>query len=96
MMETVNDYGVVSYFSVQTLTTGIFSTWLERGNAGGAAQLSSLVLVVILTLMAVERIGRNRLRFHAAGRHRRPVTAPLLRGPAAWLSAGACFEPLAG
>lgn len=95
MMETVNDYGVVSYFSVQTLTTGIFSTWLERGNAGGAAQLSSLVLVVVLTLMAVERIGRNRLRFHAAGRHRRPVTAQLLRGPAAWLAAGLCLIPFA-
>ncbi len=95
MMETVNDYGVVNYFSVQTLTTGIFSTWLEGGNAGGAAQLSSLVLVVILTLMAVERLGRNHLRFHAAARHRRPVTSQHLRGPAGWLASALCLIPFA-
>ena len=37
MMETVNDFGTVDFFGVQTLTTGIFSVWLEAGNAGGAA-----------------------------------------------------------
>lgn len=95
MMETVNDYGVVNYFSVQTLTTGIFNTWLEGGNAGGAAQLSSLVLVVILTLMALERLGRNHLRFHTASRHRRPVTTQHLRGPAGWLATALCLLPFA-
>lgn len=95
MMETVNDYGVVNYFSVQTLTTGIFNTWLEGGNAGGAAQLSSLVLVVILTLMALERFSRNHLRFHAAARHRRPVTTQHLRGPAGWLATALCLLPFA-
>jgi iron(III) transport system permease protein len=40
-METVNDYGTVSYFGVQTLTTGIFSVWLSGGNAGGAAGIRS-------------------------------------------------------
>ena len=40
MMETVNDFGTVDYFAVQTLTTGIFSVWLESNNAGGAAQIS--------------------------------------------------------
>lgn len=56
-METVNDYGTVSYFGVQTLTTGIFSVWLSGGNAGGAAQLSLVMLVMILGLVAVERAG---------------------------------------
>ena len=39
-METVNDFGTVDYFAVQTLTTGIFTVWLESNNAGGAAQLA--------------------------------------------------------
>ncbi len=55
MMETVNDYGTVSYFAVQTLTTGIFTTWLEAGNAGGAAQISCLILALILALVGSRR-----------------------------------------
>jgi iron(III) transport system permease protein len=38
MMETINDFGAVDYFAVQTLTTGIFSVWLEgkQRRRGGA------------------------------------------------------------
>ena len=35
MMESVADYGVVSYFGVQTLNTGIFTTWLALHAAMG-------------------------------------------------------------
>jgi len=34
MMETLNDFGTVDYFAVQTLTTGIFSIWLESYDPG--------------------------------------------------------------
>ena len=34
MMETVNDFGTVDYFAVQTLTTGIFSVWLQSLECG--------------------------------------------------------------
>lgn len=95
MMETVNDYGVVSYFSVQTLTTGVFSTWLEAGNVGGAAQIACLILGAILVLMALERAGRARLRFHQMTSHRRPVTPLPLRGPAGWISTILCLLPFA-
>ncbi len=33
MMETASDFGAVDFFAVQTLTTGIFSVWLESNNA---------------------------------------------------------------
>ncbi|MGI9395671.1 MAG: ABC transporter permease, partial [Boseongicola sp.] len=42
MMETVNDFGTVEFFGVQTLTIGIFSVWLEAGNVSGAAQIASV------------------------------------------------------
>lgn len=93
MMETVSDYGTVSYFAVQTLTTGIFSVWLEAGNAGGAAQISSVVLLMVCLLVALEKFSRGKARFHAGARHPRPITAIQLRGWQAWLAFAACALP---
>lgn len=95
MMETVNDFGVVEYFAVQTLTTGIFSVWLDGGNAGGAAQIATVILVLILLLVALEKISRRNLRFHNLGRHHRPLVPVRLRGPAAWAATLACALPVA-
>jgi iron(III) transport system permease protein len=92
-METVNDYGTVSYFGVQTLTTGVFTVWLSGGNAGGAAQLSLVMLVIILGLVAVERAGRRNLRYHQASRSARPVAVQQLRGARGWLATALCLLP---
>jgi iron(III) transport system permease protein len=95
LMETVNDYGTVQYFGVQTLTTGIFSIWLSAGNAGGAAQLALVMLVLILGLLAVERRGRRNLRFHQLTRTARPLDRPRLQGWRAGLATGLCLVPFA-
>ena len=73
MMETVADFGTMQHFGVQTLTTGVFSTWLNGNNAGGAAQLSGVILVLILGLVAIERRSRRHVRFHSQSRATRPV-----------------------
>ena len=95
MMETVNDFGVVDYFAVQTLTTGIFTVWLQAGNPGGAAQIASVILAVILTLVALERIARRRQRFHAQARGLRPVVPVQLAGGRAWTATALCALPVA-
>lgn len=93
MMETVSDFGAVDYFAVQTLTTGIFSTWLEAGNAGGAAQIAGVVLVLVLALVALEKTSRRRLRYHATSRALQPPVPIRLTGLAGWLATGACLLP---
>ena len=95
LMETVADYGTVFHFGVQTLTTGIFTTWLEAGNAGGAAQIAGVALVLIVLLLGAERLGRRRARFHGSARQMRPVTPQPLRGWRGWLAAVLCFIPFA-
>jgi len=60
MMETINDFGVVEYFGVQTLTTGIFTVWLEMRNAGGAAQIACVILALVLALVTLEKLSRRR------------------------------------
>ncbi len=97
MMETVADYGVVSFFAVQTLTTGIFTTWLEMGNAGGAAQIACLILGMVLALLALERHARRRLRFHQSARQSRPWRRARLTGARGWAATALCLIPfLAG
>ena len=94
LMETVADYGTVHHFGVQTLTTGIFTTWLDGGNAGGAAQIAGVVLALIFLLVALERISRRGARFHAAARAQRPVERRRLRGPVAAMALAACTAPV--
>lgn len=93
MMETVADFGAVDYFAVQTLTTGIFSLWRQAGNLGGAAQLSLVVLGLIVMLVTVEKLSRNRSRHSGSARGIRPVTPQLLTGWRGWLATAACLVP---
>lgn len=95
LMETVADYGTVTHFGVQTLTTGIFSTWLTAGNAGGAAQIAGVMLTLIVLLVAVERIGRRSARFHRLSRQNRPLEPEPLVGWRGWLAFGLCLLPFA-
>ncbi|MDO5658907.1 MAG: iron ABC transporter permease [Paracoccus sp. (in: a-proteobacteria)] len=93
MMETVADYGVVSYFGVHTLNTGIFTTWLERRNAGGAAQIACVILSLVVILSMLERFGRRRARYHQSARQPRPITRQRLRGAPAAMAFAACLFP---
>lgn len=93
MMETVADYGTVATFGVQTLTTGVFSTWLNGGNAGGAAQIAVVILVMVLVLLLVERQGRRNARFHRPSRAQRPVAPIRLTGWKAVIALALCLVP---
>lgn len=94
MMETVNDYGTVDYFAVQTLTTGIFSVWLQAGNLGGAAQLASTMLAVIVILVLAEKLSRRKIRFFGSARGARPVAPEPLAGWQAWTATMLCLLPV--
>jgi iron(III) transport system permease protein len=96
MMETVNDFGTVDYFAVQTLTTGIFSVWLQGGNLGGAAQLATCVLGLIILLVSLEKFSRRRSKFFGSARGQRPVTAAALHGWRAWTVTLCCLFPIIG
>lgn len=95
MMETVADFGVVDHFGVQTLTTGIFTTWLSGGNAGGAAQLALVILGIVFVLFALEKVSRRKVRYFQTARQSRPVLPQRLSG---WAGRGAsllCALPVA-
>lgn len=67
LMETLADYGAVSYFGVQTFTTGIYRAWFSLGDRDAAAQLAAALLGFVALLLLIERLSRGRARFDAAG-----------------------------
>ncbi|MEM6308067.1 MAG: iron ABC transporter permease, partial [Pseudomonadota bacterium] len=93
MMETVNDFGTVEFFAVQTLTTGIFSVWLESYNAGGAAQLALCILAVIALLASLEKISRRQGQFARTARQVASI-APRAIQSGAWGLTALCITPI--
>ena len=95
LMETLADFGTVSYFGVQTFTTGIYRAWFSLGDRAAAAQLSMLLLAFVVLVLTLERLSRGRRRFHDLGLRRPAARQPLAAGPGA-LAALACALPLIG
>lgn len=67
LMETLADFGAVSYFGVSTFTTGIFRTWYGLDSVNGAAQLALMLLSFVVILMVIEKQSRRRARYHTKG-----------------------------
>lgn len=64
LMETLNDFGTVQFFGVDTFTTGIYRTWFGLGERPAAMQLSALLLLFVLALIGLERWSRGQARYY--------------------------------
>ena len=97
LMETLADFGVSSYFGIQTFTAGIYKAWLSMDNRMAAAQLATVLLVFVAVLLRIEHSAQKRMRF-AAGRGARAGAADAapvqLRGGRAALAWGVCAAPI--
>ncbi|MFV0574359.1 MAG: ABC transporter permease [Vibrio sp.] len=65
-METLGDFGTVSYFAVSTLTTAVYDTWLGYSNLTAAAKISSIMLLVVILLLSAERYSRRKQKHFQA------------------------------
>jgi iron(III) transport system permease protein len=87
MMETLADYGAVSYLNIETFTVGVFRSWFNLGNKPAAAQLSLMLLVFIAILVFAEGRLRARARF-APSRAGHATRRQVVRGASSlWLFA---------
>ena len=94
LMETLADFGTVSYFAVQTFTTGIYRAWFSLGDRAAAAQLATVLLLFVGLVLAFERAARGRQRFHDTTLRRGMSTRSALAGGRAALAVAACAVPL--
>ena len=90
LMETLADFGVSSYFGIQTFTAGIYKAWLSMDNRIAAAQLSTMLLVLVAILLALEQRAQRTMRFstlkgaRAGSADAQPVALGGWQAVAAW------------
>ena len=67
-METLSDFGSVSFFGVSTLTTGIYNAWISFDDLTLANRLSSYLLIFILGLFVIENLSRKKAQYHTSSK----------------------------
>lgn len=95
LMETIADFGTVSYFGVPTFTTGIYQAWFSMGERVVAAQLSAALLGFVVLVLLFERTSRRRKRFHETSQRTRVPSRQRLAGLPAAAATAVCAVPLA-
>lgn len=90
LMETLADFGTVAVFNYDTFTTAIYKAWYGFFNVQAAAQLASLLLLIVLTGLFLERKGRGDARYYQVSRRRTQNRRVALKGARGWLAAGYC------
>ena len=94
LMETLADFGAVSYFGLSTFTTGIFRTWYGLDSVAGAAQLSLMLLSFVIVLMFIEKQSRKRAGYQSV-KTAKPAVLPKLSGKTNALVTGLVIAPIA-
>jgi iron(III) transport system permease protein len=95
LMETLSDFGVASYFGVQTFTTGIYKAWLGQDNPVAALQLATVLLSAVGLMLWLETRAQARLRFASTRQAAHDVQwRQPLRGLRAWAVSAACALPV--
>jgi len=90
-METLGDFGTVSYFAVNTLTTAVYDTWLGYSNLNAAAKISAIMLLVIVLLISSERYSRRKQKLYQSSFSSHEQGRYLLSGWKKWLALFWCW-----
>lgn len=94
LMETLNEFGAVQFFALDTFTTGIYRTWFGLGERTAAAQLAGVLLLFVLALLLIERVSRGKAQyFHTSSRYR-ALPQYELTGARRWLAVIGCSLPV--
>ena len=63
IMESMNEFAAFEYYGVDTLSVGVYITWLGKNNLGGAAQIAIFMLLFVFLLMVIEKGLRKKRSF---------------------------------
>ncbi len=95
VMETLADFGTVSVFNYDTFTTAIYKAWFGLFSLTAAAQLASLLIVIVFSFLIAEQVWRGSARYTTGAKHDHAAERIRLSGTASWLAFSACAGVLA-
>jgi iron(III) transport system permease protein len=91
ILEVLNDYGVTSYFGIQTVSTAIFKIWYGMMDLDSALKLAGTLMILVMVVLMMERILRGRKKFYDPSSKVRPIQPKILTGVKAWGVFAYCF-----
>ena len=95
LMETLNDFGTVDFFAVQTMTAALFDVWLGMGSLTGGAQIATSMLVFVVLLISIERFSRRQQKVYQQATSRfRDLPSYHLRGSSRLIAFTVCLLPV--
>ena len=63
-METLAEFGAVDFFSINTLTTGIYNSWITFDDLAFSNRLSFFLLIFIFACFIIENYSRKKAKYH--------------------------------
>ena len=63
-METLSDFGTVSFFNIPTLTTGIYNAWVSFDDLTSANRLAFILILFIFLFFLIENLSRKKAQYH--------------------------------
>lgn len=63
-METLSDFGTVSFFNIPTLTTGIYNAWISFDDLTLANRLAFILILIIFLFFLLEKFSRKKAKYH--------------------------------
>jgi len=63
-METLAEFGAVDFFSINTLTTGIYNSWITFDDLAFSNRLSFFLLIFIFACFVIENFSRKKAKYH--------------------------------
>lgn len=74
ILEVLSDYGVVSYFGIQTFSTAIFKSWFSMSDVDSAIRLAAILLLSVFAVMNSEKLLRGRKKYSSTNTKITPLS----------------------
>lgn len=91
ILEVLNDYGVVSYFGIQTFSTAIFRTWYGLKDLDSAMKLAGILMFLVIIILVIEKLIRGQKNYSYSSANIRAVVPERVEGIKGWMIFGYCF-----
>lgn len=80
VLEVLSDFGVVSYFGINTFSTAIFTTWFGMNDLNSAIRLAGILMVAVIIILFLEEIMRGRKKYSFTNSKANPLRPKKLEG----------------